>query len=340
MIHMCIMCSFESTISKGFLLTFSLWKLWESFVVFGFFLSLLFTNKFHFFNDSAPTRMQDLHGQGISMIGDAMNLKSKDSSFSSQKPHGLLGGSTQPEFGIVSPHSLLNPSQKSSRMNSRETDSFASFNEQDAQGQHPLRHFIDNWPKDHSDRGSVTWPEELKSDWTQLSMSIPMSSSEFSSSSNSPPQEKTTLSPLRLAREIDHIQMGLSVNNNDLSEQNQKQHSNWMPVAWGSSNSSSLGGPLGEVLNSTTYSSVVGGSKNSSSALNLMTEVWGGDGNSPQMGCSPTGVLQKSTFVSLSNSSSGSSPRGDNNNNNNKKAPKSASLCDDILASSASIPST
>lgn len=273
-----------------------------------------------------------------------MNLKSKDSSFSSQKPHGLLGGLTQAEFGFVSPHSLLNPSQKSSRMNSGETDSFTSFNEQDVHGQHPLRHFIDNWPKDHSDRGSVTWPEELKSDWTQLSMSIPMSSS----SSNSPPQEKTTLSPLRLAREIDHIQMGLSVNNNDVSEQNQKQqHSNWLPVSWGSCNSSSLGGPLGEVLNSTTYSSVVGGSKNSSAALNLMTQVWG-DGNSPQMGCSPTAVLQKSTFVSLSNSSSGSSPRGDNhnnnnNNNNNKKAPKNASLCDDILgstlASSASIPS-
>lgn len=273
--------------------------------------------------------MQDL--QGLSILGEAINLKSKDSSFSSQRPQALLGGSAQPEFGIVSPHSLLNPSQKSSRINSRETDSFTSFNEQDVHGQHSLRHFIDNWPKDHSDRGSVTWPEELKSDWTQLSMSIPMSSSDFSSSSNSPPREKTTLSPLRLAREIDPIQMGLSVSN-DLSEQNQRQ-SNWLPVSWGSN--SSLGGPLGEVLNSTTYS--VGGSKNPS-ALNLMAQVWG-DGSSPQMGCSPTGVLQKSTFVSLSNSSSGSSPRGDNN----KKAPKGASLCDDILgstlASSASIPS-
>lgn len=250
-----------------------------------------------------------------------MNMKSKDTSFSTQKSNALLGGSNLPEFGLVSPDSLLNPSQRNSRMNSRNSHSFPSFNDQEEQGQHPLRHFIDNWPKDQSDRASVSWPEELKSDWTQLSMSIPMSSSDFSSSSNSPPQEKPTLSPLRLAREIDPIQMGLSVNNNNLNlgEPNQRQ-STWLPVSWGNS----VGGPLGEVLNSTSYN--VGASKDSSAAaaLNLMM-----DGSSPQMGCSPTGVLQKTTFVSLSNSSSGSSPRTDD-----KKGSKgAASLCDDLLGS-------
>ncbi|CAK9165524.1 unnamed protein product [Ilex paraguariensis] len=148
--------------------------------------------------------------------------------------------------------------------------------------QHPLGHFFGNWPKDHSDRASVAWIEQLKSDWTQLSMStpIPMASSGFSSSSNSPPQDKVTLSPLRLSRDFDSIHMGLGVSNNP-REPDEKQ-TNWIPI-------SSLGGPLGEVLNGT--SSTLGANKNTS-ALNLVSEVW--DGN-PQLGSSPTGALQKVT---------------------------------------------
>ncbi|XP_027076603.1 growth-regulating factor 1 isoform X1 [Coffea arabica] len=271
------------------------------------------------------SRMQDLHG--LSAAGDSINLKSKDSPFSIQKQHAIFRGSSQTEFGVVSPDSLLNPSQRCSRMSSKTSDSLLGFNDHETQNQHLLRHFIDKCPKDQSHRASISWPEELKSDWTQLSMSIPMSTSDFSSSSRSPRQDKPTLSPLRLAREIDPIQMGLSVTK-DVVGQNQKQ-ANWLPASWGNS---ILGGPLGEVLNST--SSNVGAFK-SSSTLNLMTDVWD---NSLQMGCSPTGVLQKSTFVSLSNSSSGSSPRTDN-----KKAPEGATLCDDILGStlahSTSIPS-
>ncbi|KAL3525573.1 hypothetical protein ACH5RR_013945 [Cinchona calisaya] len=276
--------------------------------------------------DHLVSRTQDL--QGLSTVGDPVNVKSKDMPFSIQKQHALFGGSWQSEFGIVSPDSLLNPSQRSSKMSSKTPDSLLGFSDHQAQNQHPLRHFIDNWPKDQSDRISVSWPEELKSDWTQLSMSIPISASDFSSSSNSPRQDKPNLSPLRLARQIDPIQMGLSVTK-DLIEPNQKQP-NWLPVSWG--NSVLGGGPLGEVLNSTSNSA---GALKNSSALDLMTEVWD---NRPHLGCSPTGVLQKSTFVSLSNSSSGSSPRTDI-----KKAPEGASLCDDILgstlASSASIPS-
>ncbi|XP_076921789.1 growth-regulating factor 2-like [Bidens hawaiensis] len=113
--------------------------------------------------------------------------------------------------------------------------------------------------------------EPLKPDWTQLSMSIPAVASDFSSSSNSPAREKLVGSG------------GLT---NDF-DPTQKHASNRIPISWG--NSSSMGGPLGEMLNR-------------SSGLE-MSEMWAGS--------SPTGVLQKSTFVSLSNSSSGSSPKRD-----------------------------
>ncbi|KAH0940495.1 hypothetical protein HID58_000132 [Brassica napus] len=117
-------------------------------------------------------------------------------------------------------------------------------------------------------------PEELKSDWTQLSMSIPVASSSPSSTA----QDKTTLSPLRLDLPIQSQQETLEA---------VRKVNTWIPISWGNS----LGGPLGEVLNSTT--------------------------SSPTLGSSPTGVLQKSTFCSLSNSSSVTSPVADNNRNNN-----------------------
>lgn len=117
-------------------------------------------------------------------------------------------------------------------------------------------------PHNHS-----SWPEELKSDWTQLSMSIPVASSS-SSSPSSTGEDKTTLSPLRLSQESEQ-------------ETTLKKVNTWIPISWGNS----LGGPLGEVLNSTT--------------------------NSPTLGSSPTGVLQKSTtFCPLSNS-----PVAESNNN-------------------------
>lgn len=117
-------------------------------------------------------------------------------------------------------------------------------------------------------------PEELKSDWTQLSMSIPVTSSSPSSTA----QDKTALSPLRLDLPIQSQQETLEA---------ARKVNTWIPISWGNS----LGGPLGEVLNSTT--------------------------SSPTLGSSPTGVLQKSTFCSLSNSSSVTSPVADNNRNNN-----------------------
>ncbi|OIT37486.1 PREDICTED: growth-regulating factor 1-like [Nicotiana attenuata] len=270
------------------------------------------------------SRMQD--HKGVSMISPTIGLKPKDSAISIQKQHNGFELSSLSEFGLVSSDSLLNPSQRSSFVNPKSSNAFIDFNDQEQREQHPVHHFIDGWTKEQSSRASASWPDELKSDWTQLSMSIPMAASDFSSSSNSPRQEKLTLSPLRLSRDFDPIQMGLGVTNSH-GEPMQKT-ANWLPVSW----ENALGGPLGEVLNSTAGNA--GDAKNSS-ALNLATEMWD---NSPPFGSSPTGVLQKSTFVSLSNSSSGGSPRSDS-----KKVHEGAGVCDEVigstLASSLCIPS-
>ncbi|XP_043711058.1 growth-regulating factor 1-like [Telopea speciosissima] len=285
-------------------------------------------------------RMQD--PQGLSMLSPTMNVKHKDTLFSVPKQQNPFEDSSRTQFGLLSSDSLFNPSRRGSSgsflTNSRNFGSLSpDLNDKDPQAQqhNPLRHFIDDWPENRSDRSAVTaaWPEieEIQSDRTQLSISIPVAS-DFSSSSSSPTQEKLKLSPLRLSREFDPIQMGLGVGSilNEPTMGTQRQM-NWIPIPW----ETSMGGPLGEVLNnksttpttSTTTSAVVGGScKDSSvSALNLMTEAWDG---SPRLGSSPTGVLQKATFGSFSNSSSGSSPRAKNSKTHN-----GVSLCDDLVGS-------
>jgi hypothetical protein len=269
-------------------------------------------------------RMQD--PRGLSMMSSTINLKSNESTFTISKPEIPLEEFSQSLFGLVSTDSLHNPSLRGSgSINSKNYCSFLDFNDQETQDQNPLRQFIDDWPKDQSNRSVISWPEELRSDWTQLSMSIPMASSDFSSSSSSPTEDKLSVSPLRLSRAFEPIQMNLGMST-ELSEPTQNQ-TNWIPISWGTS----MGGPLGEVLTNTTNS--VKACKNSS-ALNLSTEGWDG---SPQLGSSPTGVLQKAPFSSLSNSSSGSSPGAENN-----KSRERASLFDDVLGStlaSSSIPS-
>lgn len=218
------------------------------------------------------------------MMSSTVNLMSSNDKCGA-KQEISLGESTQSEFGLVSTDSLLNPSQRGSYGNPKNYESFLIFNDQETQDQdqHPLRQFFEDWPKDQSSRSVITWPEEFKSDWTQLSMSIPMS--DFSSSSSSPTHEKLPQSPLRMSRELEPIQMNLGVSRND-GELVQKQ------MSWGSS----VGGPLGEAL--TNASSCVKASKMPPS-LNLLAEGWDGG----QLGSSPTGVLQKATFCSLSNSS-------------------------------------
>ncbi|PWA54920.1 Glutamine-Leucine-Glutamine, QLQ [Artemisia annua] len=171
---------------------------------------------------------------------------------------------------------------------------YNSLLDHSAPNSNPIPHFVDEWSKDQS----------LKSDWTQLSMSIPMAASDFSSSSNSPAQEKLAVPPLSLTTEFE-------------LDSTHKQASNWIPISWG--NSMGGGGPLGEVLNQTSSSSGVK-SKDASSG----SEMW--DAVNYHIGTSPTGVLQKTTFVSLSNSSSGGSPKGN-------KTGVHVGVCDELLLS-------
>lgn len=122
---------------------------------------------------------------------------------------------------------------------------------------------------------------QFMDDRTHLSISIPETASDFMSSTSSPTNQKLAMSPLRLSREVDS-EMGFRVGSG-INQSNQRQV-NWIPISW----ESSVGGPLGEVLHSS----------NSSPCL------------APS---SPTGVLQRMNngFVSLSNSSAGSSPRAE-----------------------------
>ncbi|XP_034676557.1 growth-regulating factor 1-like [Vitis riparia] len=281
-------------------------------------INRIFLNK-----ENVGERMQET--QGLSILSSTIDQKSKENQFSLPKQQIPYEESSRAGFGLIPSNSLL--SKSSSFMNCRNFGSSQDLNNHEPDSQHSLRHFIDDWPKNQSDRTAISWPDiDLQSDRTQLSISIPMASSDFMSSTSSPTNDKLTLSPLRLSREFDPIQMGLGVGS-VLNEPNQRQ-ANWIPISW----ETSMGGPLGEVLHSTNNN---GGDCKNSSALNLMTEGWDG---SPRLGSSPTGVLQKTSFGSLSNSSAGSSPRA-----GNKKTNDGASLCNDLLGStlvnSSSLPS-
>ncbi|KAL3690372.1 hypothetical protein R1sor_016681 [Riccia sorocarpa] len=204
----------------------------------------------------------------------------------------------------------------------------------------PLRHFFDDWPRSTRDPAALSWSdvEEERSNrsnnasTTQLSISIPVTSSDFPTSNpSSPPRGKLSLSPLKLsimsrAGEEDHnchqiqlngttdpthmglgVGMGLGISSHvkTISIEDQRR---WIPVSW---ELPSLGGPLAEVLQSSTTNprGGGGGSAGGSSCLNLLSDGW----DSSPRETSPTGVLQKATFggssFSDSSSTSGSSPR-------------------------------
>ncbi|KAG1341825.1 putative Growth-regulating factor 6 [Cocos nucifera] len=158
----------------------------------------------------------------------------------------------------------------------------------------------------------------MQSDRTQLSISIPMASSDISSSS-SPNQEKLTLSPLKLSRDFEPTHVGLGVGG-VLHEVSQRQAS-WIPISW----EASIAGPLGEVLTNTSSTPKDQGKNCSSSSLNLLTDGWD---SSPRIESSPTGVLQKTAFGSVS-SSTGSSPLAESH----KAHDSTGSLCNDLLGS-------
>nr|KYP70378.1 hypothetical protein KK1_009594 [Cajanus cajan] len=193
-------------------------------------------------------------------VSDALaDLKPKENPFVVQKQQIPYEESSRSEFGVVTSDSLLNPSQKSPTLLSTRIfgSSHSASNNQESDSQHSLRQFMDDWPKTQSNR---SWQElDMQSDRTELSISIPMTSSDFMSSTSSPTNDKVTLSPLRLSRD-----------NNGGNDQ------------WSS----------------------------------------------------PTGILQKTAFGSLSNSSAGSSPRAEN------KTQEGASLCNDLLGSTLGNPSS
>lgn len=226
----------------------------------------------------------------ISLTDSLQNRALYPSTFSSQPKESLIvhqkqrnsnssNNNNNPfEFGNISSDSILNPICAKS-YGSSSSSSYLDFGSNQEKHSHSVNHH------NHS-----SWPQELKSDWTQLSMSIPIASQSSSPSTttdnnnnnnNNTGQDKTTLSPLRLSREFDPS----SIQTEETIEPVKKVNT-WIPISWGNS----MGGPLGEALN------------NSST-------------NSPTLGSSPTGVLQKSTFCSLSNSSSVTSPVAENNRN-------------------------
>ncbi|XP_011017085.1 PREDICTED: growth-regulating factor 1-like isoform X2 [Populus euphratica] len=261
------------------------------------------SSRVFFTTENVGERMQD--ASGLSMLPSSIDLKSKETTFVISKQQNSYVESLQNEFALVTSDSLLNHSQKSSSvMSSRNFDSSQDLTDQESVSQHSLRQFMDDCPKSHSDRSAVAWPGlDLQSERTQLSISIPMAPADFMSSTSSPNNEKISLSPLRLSREFDPIQMGLGVGVGSVANEPNQRQANWIPISW----ETSMGGPLGEVLHSTNNNATAE-CKNESS-LNLMTER---RDNSPRVGSSPTGVLQKSAFASVSNSSAGSSPRAEN----------------------------
>jgi hypothetical protein len=126
-----------------------------------------------------------------------------------------------------------------------------------------------------------TQVEEAQSNATQLSIAIPVAPSDFSSSSP-PSHDNVTVARLTLSHTF-----------NDTIQ-----------VSW----ESSVGGPLGEVLNNSNTSYTPTDQQNNRGSLNLSTGSWD---LSPNLNSSPTGVLQKSNFGSVS-SSNASSPRPEN----------------------------
>ncbi|KAL2489133.1 Growth-regulating factor 1 [Forsythia ovata] len=226
------------------------------------------------------------HTMSVSMLSSASNLKENQSFIAEQQ--NPYKESSQSESRLVCSNSLVNPVNESSLLvNCRNYGMCNNHDYKESKSQHPFRQFMDDWTKNQTEPSAISWADVR----TQLSMSMPMVTSDFMSSTSSPTNENLAASSLRMSQELEATQMGLGVGTL-VSEQSQRQM-NWIPISWDSSG----GGPLGEVLNSTNNSTV--DSKNVT-ALDLLKE---GRDSSPQSASSPTGVLQ--TFRSISNSSAG-----------------------------------
>ncbi|XP_021631388.1 growth-regulating factor 2 isoform X2 [Manihot esculenta] len=130
----------------------------------------------------------------ISEAVTAVNLKSDESPFTVLKP---VEEESSLEFGHISSESFISYSKRRRSVKSSDCEPFLSFNEQESEDEHPLRQFIEDWPEDQCSRSTISWPQELKSDWTQLSMSTPT-------------QEKIAFSPLSSSREFDPCTNGFN----------------------------------------------------------------------------------------------------------------------------------
>ncbi|GJN23445.1 hypothetical protein PR202_gb11094 [Eleusine coracana subsp. coracana] len=227
----------------------------------------------------------------LSML-TSMNTRNTSSIFPFSKQNNPFEvTSSRPDFGLVSSDSLMS-SPHSSLENVNLLNS-QGMNEH--QSSASLQHFVD-WPRTPA-QGGLAWPdpEDMQAQRTQLSVSAPMASSELSSASTSPVHEKLMLSPLKLSREYSPIGFSISANRVEAGQ----VEGNWM------FRDSSMGGPLGEVL---TKNGNADAMNCMSAPLNLLTDCWD---SSPGLDSSPVGVLQKTTFGSVS-SSTGSSPRMEN----------------------------
>uniref|UniRef100_J3LSG8 Growth-regulating factor n=1 Tax=Oryza brachyantha TaxID=4533 RepID=J3LSG8_ORYBR len=230
----------------------------------------------------------------LSML-TSMNTRNTSSlfPFSKQQHNPFEVSGSRSEFGLVSPDSLM--SSPHSSLENVNLLTSQSLNEH--QSSVSLQHFVD-WPRTPA-QGALAWPdaEDMQAQRSQLSISAPMASSDLSSASTSPIHEKLMLSPLKLCREYSPIGLGAAANRDEVNQ----GEANWMPMF----RDSLMGGPLGEVL---TKNNNVEARNCLSASLNLLNDGWD---SSSGFDSSPVGVLQKTTFGSVS-SSTGSSPRLEN----------------------------
>ncbi|CAL9065084.1 growth-regulating factor 6-like isoform X1 [Musa acuminata AAA Group] len=192
------------------------------------------------------------------------------------------------ELGHVSMDSLFNDSSSTSSDNISSYITTANLNDQQKRP-HPLQCF-----NDESDHSNISWSGvEMQSDRTQSSISFPMA-----------------CSPCNSSAEYDPINVGLRVG---VPCKVSKCQTGWLPI----SPESSMAGPLGEVLNRT--------SSTIKQQINFLTDSCD---FSPWLESSPTGVLQKVLFGSVS-SSTRSSPGAENS----KSHKSNGSLCEDVFGS-------
>lgn len=212
-------------------------------------------------------------------------------------------GSSLAEFGLMSSDSSLNP-LRHNYVEFGNVHSPLYLNDQEFKDSELLllHHFINEWQENKSDQLGIIWPEaEVQCERTQRSISVPVSSSDFSSSKMSLTEE-LSLSSFQSSTQLAPFHTGPGL----LDESMQKEENS------DGTSEASMREPPEQTLNIKIANDDPKDTKNSPSAINFMTEE-GGDAN-PQLGSSPTDILLKTTFKSSSNSSAGSSPRAENNN--------------------------